>query len=177
MLYWLHMYNAGQWCSGQIGAHGYMHKKSHAWWHNYVPGEGRVPSTALSCCLLRWIKTFSYWFIYHTWQAADLEEAAELINPVRVAATLNSLATVRGRGPCAMSDWKEVIAAPTRGEKVRYFCHSSGAQQYEVPESYVPHSLIASPGTVTSGIRIDQNFKSSSNRPDSASSVLWFCTL
>ena len=87
-------------------------------------------------------------------QAAELEEAAELINPVRVAAYLNSLATARGRGPCAMSDWHEEIQVySSTKERVRYFWNAStGAQQYEVPNTYVPISLNATPGTAS---RID----------------------
>mmetsp|Transcript_25921 Transcript_25921/g.72590 ORF Transcript_25921/g.72590 Transcript_25921/m.72590 type:complete len:260 (-) Transcript_25921:32-811(-) len=82
------------------------------------------------------------------YRVVNVEEAAELINPVRISALLNSLATQRGRGPCAMSDWREQMALyPASGEYVRYFWNTvTGAEQYDVPEDYFPANFNATPG-------------------------------
>eukprot|EP00951_Prasinocladus_malaysianus_P030287 scaffold284390_cov41-Prasinocladus_malaysianus.AAC.1 len=74
------------------------------------------------------------------YRVADLEQATELINPVRVSAFLNSLAPHQGRGPCAMADWHESFTVdPGTGKSARSFWNPrTGQKTAEVPDSYVP---------------------------------------
>jgi len=67
-----------------------------------------------------------------------------------------------------MSDWwEEVKVYPATGERVRYFRNAhTGAQQYEVPQSYVPRNLNSFPGELP---RIEAVQKTASDDPSASS--------
>lgn len=105
------------------------------------------------------------------WQVVNLEEACELINPVRISAFINSLGNQHGRGPCAMSDWREALAPGPPGERpVRYFINSATGQRcYDVPDDYIPINFNSSlaPGVTSPARRASSVAADAARNPDS----------
>mmetsp|Transcript_37792 Transcript_37792/g.96743 ORF Transcript_37792/g.96743 Transcript_37792/m.96743 type:complete len:208 (-) Transcript_37792:110-733(-) len=104
-------------------------------------------------------------------KVVNLEEACELINPVRISAFINSLGNQHGRGPCAMSDWREALAPGPPGERpVRYFINSATGQRcYDVPDDYIPINFNSSlaPGVTSPARRASSVAADAARNPDS----------
>jgi hypothetical protein len=106
------------------------------------------------------------------YRVINLEEASELIDPVRISAFINSLGPQHGRGPCAMSDWREAFApAPSPGQPpVRLFANSvTGEKRYDIPDDYIPlnFNISAGFGQISSPVRLSTVANDRATQPES----------